>query len=83
MVAKIFKAYLNIHDDFKHNPLSLAILNGQVHTARILLTHGAKLNRHCETSSTLHMAACLSAFSHQQEASHELVEMLLEAGADP
>lgn len=82
MVAAIFRAYLNVADDFKQNPLHLAVLNGHVETARVLLAHGSKVNRSCETSTPLHMAACLAALPSKQEASEKLVSMLLEAGAD-
>ena len=65
---------------FKFPPLEFAITQDKVHICRLLLQYGANPNEVNENMCSMLQLACCTVELHNQAA---MIDMLLEAGADP
>uniref|UniRef100_A0A7S2DAK1 Histone deacetylase domain-containing protein n=1 Tax=Octactis speculum TaxID=3111310 RepID=A0A7S2DAK1_9STRA len=75
--------FVNEKDDLDLNtPLHVAILERNVPAMKILLASGADVNRKCNGITAMHVALFLGRFSAHQEASREMLEMLLAETPD-
>lgn len=77
----------NAFGDDGFHPLGLACFFGHVDAAKVLLEHGADVNalsknEHVQTAA-IHAAAASNEQGSGESARYELVELVLEHGADP
>ncbi|KAF6259471.1 Arginase/deacetylase [Scenedesmus sp. NREL 46B-D3] len=74
--------YLQAKDQNECTPLHIAILQGRVECAQLLVQAQASVCVDCDGCPCLHMATCTGALPEREAAALQLVKMLLEAGAD-
>jgi ankyrin repeat protein len=77
----------NAFGDDGFHPLGLAAFFGHVDTARVLLEHGADVNalsrnEHVQTAA-IHAAAASNEEGTDESTRYELVQLVLDHGADP
>jgi uncharacterized protein len=77
----------NAYGDDGFHPLGLACFFGHVESARLLLERGADVNalsrnEHIQTAA-IHAAAASGDAGTEEATRHELVELVLDHGADP
>ncbi|KAF5835860.1 hypothetical protein DUNSADRAFT_6793 [Dunaliella salina] len=78
---EVLKELLSLTDLNDCTPLHLAILNGHVKCAEVLLKAGSSPDVCCDGSPPLHMAVCAALLPGRAESAHALVQLLLAAGA--
>ncbi len=64
-------------------PLHVALLNGHLECAKILLEAGAEVLFRCEGSTSLHIAVSMGSFATQRSFALQAVELLLAHDANP
>uniref|UniRef100_A0A6S8IVI8 Histone deacetylase domain-containing protein n=1 Tax=Dunaliella tertiolecta TaxID=3047 RepID=A0A6S8IVI8_DUNTE len=79
--SEALKELLSLKDLNDCTPLHLAILNGHVSCAEVLLKAGSSPNKCCDGNPPLHMAVCTALLPGRAESAHALVQLLLAAGA--
>ncbi|WIA10571.1 hypothetical protein OEZ85_010758 [Tetradesmus obliquus] len=74
--------YLQAKDQNECTPLHIAILQGHVECAQLLVQAQASVSVDCDGCPPLHMATCTGALPGREDAALQLAKLLLEAGAD-
>lgn len=85
LTAKICRSLLSL----PQQPLLLLLLGGgaddagHVDCAALLMEGGSSVSADCDGSPCLHLAVCSGALPGREGAALQLVQLLLDAGADP